>query len=126
MAMLINATDGEKKLIESGTFNHKFSSSDGSELNFSYAGLKIKLITKVLPESSSTGQVINAKVDNDVVVLTHEQQVHAFAAPSGMLVPMQVGFRNGKKIYFSWLSFLLNINEGGIGASTTYSFYEDI
>ncbi|AUZ69842.1 MAG: hypothetical protein E6314_00065 [Enterobacter sp.] len=124
--MLINASGNGVKLIESGTFNHVLGDAGQSELFFDVFGLKVKLITKALSASESTPQEIFASVENGVVVLKHNQRVSPLAEPTGMLIPMEIGTKGEKKLYISWLSFILESNEGVKAASTTYSFYEDM
>jgi len=124
--MLISVSGDGKKLIESGTFNHVLGDAGMSEIMFNVSGLSVKLITKTLPEHSHTHQTITARVEDGIVILEHAQKVQLIAAPSGMLVPMEIGSRNNRKVYVSWLSFILKTNEGVNAASTTYSFYEDI
>lgn len=124
--MLINITGNGRKLIESGTFNHVLGDAGSSEIIFTVSGLNVKLLTKILPESNSVHQTINGRVENGVVVIEHAQQVQFIATPAGMLIPMEIGARNNKKLYFSWLTYILTTNEGVKAASTTYSFYEDL
>lgn len=124
--MLINASGNGVKLIESGTFNHVLGDAGQSELFFDVYGLKVKLITKALSENDSTPQQIFASVESGIVVLKHIQRVTSLPEPTGMLIPMEIGAKGEKKLYISWLSFILLSNEGVKAASTTYSFYEDM
>ncbi|HBL5510711.1 TPA: hypothetical protein LTW47_004089 [Enterobacter hormaechei] len=124
--MLINVSGNGKKLIGSGTFNHVLNDLGYSELLFNINGLRVKLITQTLAENNSKHQEILASVEDGVVVLRHHQRPSYAAEPAGMLIPMEIGSRGDKKIYISWLSFILTTNEGAKAASTTYSFYEDM
>lgn len=124
--MLINASGNGIKLIESGTFNHVMGDAGQSELLFDVYGLKVKLITKAISEGDSTPQEILANVESGVVVLKHHQRVLSLPEPTGMLIPMEIGAKGDKKLYISWLSFILVTTEGFKAASTTYSFYEDM
>lgn len=124
--MLINVSGNGKKLIGSGTFNHVLNDLGYSELLFNINGLRVKLITQTLAENNIKHQEILASVEDGVVVLRHHQRPSYTAEPAGMLIPMEIGSRGDKKIYISWLSFILTTNEGAKAASTTYSFYEDM
>ena len=120
--MVVSVSDGERTLLDTGVFNTMVNDEQVSEVFFKYEGLKVKLVTKIIAETESEEQTVTAHIDNDTVILSHDLKI-SVQFPVGMIVPMQVGTKNDKKIYITWSTFIMDSSNGRRVVNTSYTFY---
>ncbi|WP_336766815.1 DUF6864 domain-containing function [Pantoea ananatis] len=120
--MVVSVSDGERTLLDTGVFNSMINDGQVSEVFFKYEGLKVKLVTKIIAETEREDQTVSAHIDNDTVILSHDLKI-SVQFPAGMIVPMQVGTKNDKKIYITWSTFIMDSSNGRRVVNTSYTFY---
>lgn len=120
--MVVSVSDGERTLLDTGLFNSMINDGQVSEVFFKYEGLKVKLVTKIIAETEREEQTVSAHIENDTVILSHDLKI-SVEFPAGMIVPMQVGTKNDKKIYITWSTFIMDSSDGRRVVNTSYTFY---
>ncbi|EOJ0049851.1 MULTISPECIES: hypothetical protein [Enterobacter cloacae complex] len=124
--MLVKASADGKTLLQSGSFHSIINPLVPSEpLKLVYDGLTIFITTKILPESESNKQGVDAFVKNGEVFFVHRVIVPIMNEAVGLVIPAEIGKKsNGLKLFLAWHSFIRKIGENQISVITNFSLYE--
>lgn len=124
--MLVKASANGKTLLQSGSFHSIINPLESSEpLKLIYDGLTISITTKILPESESSKQGVEAYIKNGEVYFVHRVIVPIMNEAVGLVIPAEIGKKsNGKKLFLAWHSNIREIGQNQISVIVNFSLYE--